>query len=127
MASEMRRLEGALYRHLAIAGGVTLALGAILGRPTWGYAAALGFLATIAYFGLLGRQVERTTSRGRIPAMGQVVVLMFVRQAVGLLAIYLALRFWQSAWWACFLAQLIGRNWVMIVATLQGSRHSETC
>ncbi len=127
MASEMGRLEGALYKHLAVAGGGSLALGVILGQPTWGFSAALGFLATIAYFGLLGRQVERTTSRGRIPAMGQVVILMLTRQAVGIFAIYLALRFWQSAWWACFLAQLIGRNWVMIVATLQGSHSRETC
>lgn len=127
MTSEMGRLEGALYRHLAIAGGISLALGFVLGKPTWGFSAALGFLATIAYFGMLGRQVERTISRGRIPAMGQVVVLMLGRQVVCLLAVYLALRFWQSAWWACFLALLIGRNWVMIVATLQGSPTRETC
>lgn len=127
MVSELGRLEGALYRHLLIAGGGSLALGFVLGRPTWGFAAALGFLATIAYYGMLGRQVVRTTSRGRVPAMGEVVVLMLGRQAVCLLAVYLALRFWQSAWWACFLALLIGRNWVMIVATLQGSPKRETC
>lgn len=127
MVSELGRLEGALYRHLAIAGGGSLALGFVLGRPTWGFAAALGFLATIAYFGMLGRQVERTLSRGRLPVIGQVVALMLGRQAVCLLAIYLALRFWQSAWWACFLALLVGRNWVMIVATLQGSLKRESC
>ena len=122
----MERMQTTLYRHLAYAGVFAIALGMMLRQPLWGEAAALGFLATEAYFWLLGRQVSRTLRGGYRPAVIQVIALMLARQGIGLLVCLLALKLWGMAWWATLVAQFIGRHWVMVAANVQ-SLPSESC
>lgn len=122
----MERMQATLYRHLALAGVLSLALGWVLRQPSWGYAASLGFLATCVYFWLLGRQVSRTLRVGHQPAILQVVALMLARQGIGVLVCLLALKVWGVAWVAAFLAQFIGRHWVMVAAQVD-TLQSEPC
>lgn len=114
---EVRQLQVALYRQLAGAALLAVGAGWLLGRPTWGYAAALGCLATGLYFWMLGIQVLRMTALDRPPAPWRIVLSMLGRQAISVLACLLALGVWGTAWWACLIAILIGRHWVMVVAS----------
>lgn len=113
---EVRQMQGMLYRHVAAAGLVSLGAGLALHLSAWGYAAALGFLATGIYYWMLGRQVTRTLAFGQRPALVQVVLLMLGRQGICMLACLVSLLAWGTPWWACLAALFVGRHWVMVAA-----------
>lgn len=110
-------MQRTLYRDLSLGALVALGAGMALQAPTWGASAALGCLATGLYYWMLGVQVVRMTALDRPPAPFRIVLSMFGRQAVSVLACLLALTVWGTAWWACLIAILIGRHWVMVAAT----------
>jgi len=115
--SHLRQMQQDLARTLWVAAAGSAALGMLVHQPSWGFAAALGFLATLIYFRLLGRQVSKTLSVGSHPALVSVIFSLIGRQAVCLLACLISLEAWGMAWWACLGALLIGRHLVMVVSS----------
>lgn len=110
-------LERRLHLHLAVMTAVAFGVGFLAGGWTWGASGAIGCVAAMLYYFLLGQQVRRQLARGHQPGVSSLVVSLMGRQAVCAFAVLVCFAAFGTAWWACLATLFVARHWVVVVAS----------